>query len=86
MAATTGINDTRQTGCRSNRQPVFRTIKLSGYLKMMKAVFAGIGFDILVALAGFGNRIGLDMAAVCSVFYWNGKVQAAFGVSGSLLA
>ena len=46
----------------------------------MKAVFEGIGFDILVALAGFGNRIGLGMAAVCSVFYWDGNVQAAFGV------
>jgi hypothetical protein len=50
------------------------------------AVFAGIGFDILVALAGFGNRIGLGMATICSVFYWNEKVQAAFGLSGSLLA
>ena len=28
----------------------------------------------------------LGMAAVCSVFYWDGNVQAAFGVSGSLLA
>lgn len=43
--------------------------------------FAGIVFGILVALAGFGNRIELGMAAVCSVFYWDSNVQAAFGLS-----
>jgi putative transposase len=42
---------------------------------MMGAVFEGIGFDILVALAGFGNPISSA----------KGKFRLFFGLSGSLL-
>ena len=41
---------------------------------MMGAVFVGIGFDILVALAGFGNRIELGMCRLLLGF------QVAFGL------